>query len=130
MILDSTSNEIHIVNAGHMRPLLRRADGTVIEVGDKESGLPLGVAADYEYQTCRLLFAPGDLMIVYSDGVSDAMNGDGARFGVEGLRDRLAGAVSSASKFGEQVMDELQSFVGTHPQTDDICLLGVSRDGP
>lgn len=127
MVLDPQSHEVTLVNAGHMRPLLRRIDGTVQEIGNEESGLPLGVDPTSVYRECKFTMQPGDLLVLYSDGVTDAVNEEEKRFGVEGLRARLAADSGTASEFGERIIDNLQNYIGDQQQVDDICLLAISR---
>lgn len=128
MVLDPQTHEITLVNAGHMRPLLRRDDGTVEDVGNNESGLPLGVDPSTAYRECKFTIQPGELLVLYSDGVTDAVNEHETRFGVDGLRARLAADSGTATEFGERIIDELQNYIGDQQQVDDICLLAISRN--
>lgn len=127
--LDYSTHEITLVNAGHMPPLLRKAGGTIEEVGRTESGLPVGVEPTYEYQDVRFAMGPGEVLVLYSDGVTDAQNGDGQRYQEKRLRASLAQASGDASSVGEQIMNDIHAFVGDAQQVDDICLLCISRSG-
>ena len=90
-VLDRSKHEVSIVNAGHMAPLLRHASGQVEEIGEDEAGFPLGIDADMVYrQSCRPL-APGESLTMFTDGISEAMNDAGELYGIQRLREQLAG---------------------------------------
>ncbi len=73
-VLDIAKHEVCLVNGGHMAPFLRHPDGSVEEVGEEQSGVPLGVSADYEYQQYTFTLAAGDSLTLFTDGFSEAMN--------------------------------------------------------
>ena len=73
-LLDVETHTLRFVNAGHPLPLIRRADGTLEEVGREYSGLPLAIDGESVYTTFKTTLGPGDYVVLYSDGVSDAMN--------------------------------------------------------
>lgn len=127
LVLDPTTHEIQMVNAGHMRPILRKADGGVSEIGSELSGLPLGVAADHEHQECRFTLDLGEILVLYSDGVSDALNDQGKTLTVAGLHTLVGGPADSVTAFGQRLIDALHAFVGRQGQTDDICFLSIGR---
>ena len=61
-------------SAGHPPVLIRRADGKVEEVGEEIAGFPLGIMPDSDYQQTEVRLNPGDVVVIYSDGVTDARN--------------------------------------------------------
>ena len=126
-IVDPQRHSVQIVNAGHMRPILRNLEGTLRELGNDETGLPLGVLPDYAYQVFELNLEVGDLVVMYSDGVSDALSEDGEQFGIHGLHNSLRQHADVAAEYGQNTIDALQAFVKTQTQTDDICLLCLQR---
>ena len=73
----------HLALAGHPRPLHRDADGTVSEVG--EAGRPLGISADVVYEEVTVELCRGSLLVLYTDGVTEARNDAGRQFGEAGL---------------------------------------------
>src|SRR5271157_6499480 len=85
-MLDITSHRLQLVNAGHPCPLIRRHDGRIELFGKEQSGLPLAIQGDWEYETAETTLEPGDLVILYTDGVTDAFNPQNERFGDAGLR--------------------------------------------
>ncbi len=128
-VLDAEKNELRVTNAGHMHPLRRSADGAVVELGGEESGLPLGVMAESEYHEVCFSIEPGDLLMLYSDGVSDSQNAQEQTLNISGVIDHLQHASQQdAMRFGTSMVDRIGQFVGQQPQMDDICLVCLSRD--
>ncbi len=104
LVLDPQTHQLTIVNAGHMPPLCRRADGTVEELGAAVSGIPLGIVSGYEYKETAISLGPGESLTMYTDGVSDAMDADGKYYQSHRIRghvqsrwSRRPGAGASAS---------------------------------
>jgi serine phosphatase RsbU (regulator of sigma subunit) len=126
-ILDITTHRLRVVNAGHPYPLIRRHDGTVEPFGKGESGLPLAIQGDWEYRTCATTLEPGDMVILYTDGVTDALNAHGTGFGEPALRKILAKTSASPSATGDLLIKEVQSHVAGHTQFDDITMVAFGR---
>lgn len=127
-VLDTVSNELTIVNAGHMPPLLRRASGEVIEIGEEEAGLPLGVASDYEYESFKVQVNPGDFLSIFTDGISEAMNTSNDLYGLDRLRKIIGTPAITVDLLGHHILDDVRTFVGGRPQSDDMCLACFGRD--
>jgi sigma-B regulation protein RsbU (phosphoserine phosphatase) len=83
-------------SAGHPLPLIRRADGRIEELGADGNGFPLGIMPDAEYRHVSLELRPGDAVLIFSDGVTDALNARGERYG-SAEDSRLRGCLSGAS---------------------------------
>ncbi len=127
VVLDRSKHQVSIVNAGHMAPLLRQASGHVEEIGEDEAGFPLGIDAETVYrQSCRPL-APGESLTMYTDGISEAMNDAGELYGIQRLREQLAGQQAQVSGVGRVVLDDVRRFVGGRAQNDDMCLVSFGR---
>jgi serine phosphatase RsbU (regulator of sigma subunit)/pSer/pThr/pTyr-binding forkhead associated (FHA) protein len=126
-VLDPTTHEVSVVNAGHMPPLLRRASGDVEPVGESVSGLPLGVASGIQYEQATLSLAPGELMTTYTDGISEAMNVAQQFYGTERLEARLRDRVDGVKELGQRILDDVQRFVGSQAQNDDMCVTCFGR---
>ena len=73
-----------------MPPLLRHSQGKVEPIGADETGLPLGVDADFEYEQHTRQLEPGDFLALFTDGISEAMNASGELYGLDRLRKQLA----------------------------------------
>jgi serine phosphatase RsbU (regulator of sigma subunit) len=126
-VLDRSRHEVTIVNAGHMPPLLRHSGGQVESVGDAEAGWLLGIDADYSYQQCSRQLAVGDSLTMFTDGISEAMNGRGELYGLERLRAQIATEGASVAGVGRQLLDDVRRFVGGQAQSDDMCLVSFGR---
>jgi len=122
--IDGRSGACRIVNAGHNEALLMRADGSVEVYNATGMALGLFPGATYTEQTFGL--GSGDLLAVYSDGVSEAWNLAEEEFGMDRLTRCLAGVRhDSAGAIVEAVFADLDAFVGAAPQHDDITFLAL-----
>jgi phosphoserine phosphatase RsbU/P len=113
-------------SAGHPLPLIRRADGRIEELGVDDAGYPLGIEADAVYRQVSLNLEPGDVVVIYSDGVTDAQNARGDRYdSTESprLRERLSRAGDSPKAIGQSIVRHLADFSAGHAQFDDITLI-------
>lgn len=127
-LIDMVRHELTIANAGHMAPFLRRADGRVELVGGAMSGVPLGVSTDYAYGELTVPLAPGDCLVLFTDGFSDAMNLNNEWYGVDRLEVQMLESVADVRELGQRVLDDVKRFVGKRPQSDDMCLLCFGRN--
>ncbi|HPM82378.1 MAG TPA: PP2C family protein-serine/threonine phosphatase, partial [Candidatus Anammoximicrobium sp.] len=127
-VLDLSSHRLSIVNAGHLRPLLRRADGSVLEIGDAEAGLPLGVVPLQSYKQAQIEMGIGDALVLISDGITEAQDASGRQYGQLRLLNQITASFSdTAADLGRRIIDDVDRFVGDRPQSDDRCLLCVKR---
>jgi len=126
-VLNPKSGELIMINAGHMAPLLRRRGGTVEEIGEDAAGLPLGVATGYEYQAYRHVLEPGDVVTMFTDGFSEAMNGERELYGLQRLKDQISAPAGNMADFGRQILDDVRDFVNGVDQSDDMCLVCFGR---
>ena len=114
-------------SGGHDAPLLVRADGSS-ELLSLTGGIALGVLPGFEYQQTTYQLEPGDTIVLYTDGVTEAMNHDSQLFGIAGLQQYFTSAPpSDAESTGMQVMQAVASFAGDAPQSDDITCLTLRR---
>ncbi len=127
LLLDPNTHEIQVVNAGHWCPLIRRRDGTVEFVGESETGLPLGVDCDSSFAAALTYLNAGESLVLFTDGILDAVNQAGSFYGFDRLGARLAGDPETAPQLGRHIVDDVHRFAGNYPQFDDICLLCLSR---
>jgi sigma-B regulation protein RsbU (phosphoserine phosphatase) len=111
------------INAGHNQPLLRRTSGLIerLDMG----GLPFGIKTDAVYEAGAVTLENGDWLVVFTDGVVEAVNDANTEYGEERLISVLhAGAGTSPANMLSRTMADLDLFVGNTPQHDDItCLL-------
>jgi len=123
-ILDTRTGRVRYANAGHNPPYLVRA-GKVTPLSDL-SGMALGVCADETYQTFEMVLAPGEGLLIYSDGVTEAMDVEGRLFSEERLEAVLEQTgLTPASSAVEQVVEEVERFCQGAGQSDDMTLLAL-----
>lgn len=126
--LDTSSGVIEYANAGHTPPLVVRSNA-VDEL--TETDLLLGVVRNVEYMNRTLQLAPGDSLVLFTDGLSEAEN----RAGEELIASRFAQRLSplhgaSADEVTRTIDDVVQEHIGDTPLTDDVTLIVVSRSMP
>jgi sigma-B regulation protein RsbU (phosphoserine phosphatase) len=111
------------INAGHNNPILRRSSGSIERLG--VGGLPLGIQPEAKYESASVTLAPGDWLIIFTDGLVEAVNARDEDFDEPRLLSALeAGASSSPKELLDRLMRDLDAFVGSTPQHDDVtCLL-------
>jgi serine phosphatase RsbU (regulator of sigma subunit) len=124
---DPVSRTLTYINAGHNSPILRRQSGAIerLEAG----GIPLGILDGSAYQTGTIVFAPNDWLVIFTDGVVEAVNDHDEEYGETRLLSVLnAGVSNTPARLLSRIMVDLDFFVGTTPQHDDItCLLVAGR---
>jgi phosphoserine phosphatase RsbU/P len=120
---DPASRALTYINAGHNAPMLRRSSGVIerLSVG----GLPLGMWADKSYEAGKLILESGDWLVIFTDGVVEAVNGGDEEYGEERVLNLLQmGATATPEELLRRMMSDLDAFVGPTPQHDDItCML-------
>jgi phosphoserine phosphatase RsbU/P len=120
---DPIRRTVDYINAGHNNPILRRASGQIerLDVG----GLPFGILPDAKYESATVTLAPGDWLIIFTDGVVEAENFRQEEFGeVRLLAGIEAGKSTEPDDLLKRLMFELDLFVGNTPQHDDVtCML-------
>jgi len=127
-VIDPSDHSMTIVSAGHMAPLLRRPDGSVVAVGEEQTGIPLGVDEDYPYEKHKMTLNAGESMLLFTDGISEAMNSNDELYSIERLTKEISAAPAGAAELGRYVLDRVRQFVGQRSASDDICLLCLGRD--
>jgi sigma-B regulation protein RsbU (phosphoserine phosphatase) len=112
------------VNAGHNPPLLVR-DNSVQELC-RSRGIALGVVPDVSIAATTLGLLHGDILVLYTDGVTEAFNGENEAFGEERLKEFvLANRAKPAAAVLEALVAEIRRFAGGAAQSDDITLVVV-----
>ena len=114
-------------NGGHCVPLLVHVDGSTTELPGT-GGIALGLATDLDYTQKEAVLEPGETLIMYSDGVSDASNAQGEEFGTERLKGLFGGNTpTSAQEANATVLKAVTAFAGDQAQSDDITCLALHR---
>src|SRR6267142_6607506 len=124
--LDPKSGALAFLNAGHNPPLIIHAGGTMEQLA--AGGLPLGIMPDADYREGRTQLRFGDVLVVYSDGVSEAVNPNGEEFGPTRLYEVVARNLdASAGGIRDRIESALTKFCQGTPAADDITLVIVKR---
>lgn len=127
-MIDPSRHWLTLVNAGHMAPMLRNAAGEVTEIGAAKGGLPVGVVEDYEFETYERKLEPGDILTLFTDGFSEAMNADHELYGLERMAHVIADSAVKPAEVGQHLVSDVREFAGGYPQSDDMCLVCLGRD--
>ena len=127
VVYDPATGQLTYANGGHNPPLVVHADGSS-DILPLTDGIALGLVPGIEYRQNTVALAPGDTAVLYTDGVTEAMNGEGEFFGTERLQATFASAPpTDAREANETVFRAVHSFVGDTPQSDDITCLALYR---
>lgn len=130
-ILDLHNGEISCSDGGHELPFALRRDGRTEMIAKKKGGLVLGFMDDAVYRDDVIRLLPGEALVIYTDGVTEAMNGEHELFKEARLADTLAAVLpaSPPRTIIEDVLTAVSAFVSGHPQSDDITLLALRWHG-
>ncbi len=124
-VLDNKQNTLQFVNAGHNPPYLIHTDGSMEQLG--ASGIMIGA---FEFDGWEIESRPmkiGDLLFIFTDGVTEAENDDGL-FGDERTQNLVVKYRNESSHhLTEKVLDEINDYLGTCPQSDDITIISIKR---
>ncbi len=123
-VLDPTTGELDYANAGHPFPLLRRATGSIEELG--EGALPLGLNRSGTFPTGRTTLAPEDLLVLYSDGIPEAEGGSGETFGFSRLEALLVDA-ATPQRVHDRILRAVERHLGDRALADDLTLVVLDR---
>lgn len=134
-VLDPKSHSLTVINAGHMSP--RKYCAATGELSDVIStdatGLPLGIMPEFEYECVSFRLEPGDIITIFTDGVTDAMSPTGELFGIEGVDkcltggDDATGTPLTPKRAGEKIISAVRRHANGRPQNDDIALIVFGR---
>ncbi|MCP1714786.1 sigma-B regulation protein RsbU (phosphoserine phosphatase) [Methanocalculus alkaliphilus] len=129
-ILDANNNTLTYVNAGHNPPVFIRGDDATITLL-RADGIALGVIEEIALETVTIPLTPGDLLVLYTDGVTEAENAAEELYGeerLEALMTEIRGR--GASEIIDAIIDDIKEYAGEAPQSDDITLLVLkAKDG-
>ncbi len=135
LVLDPVSNQVVVVNAGHMSPKLFAASkGTLTDmIAEEVIGPAIGFVPGIQYESVTINLEPGDVVSVYTDGVTEAMNQSGSLFGADNVdknlipEDALPPEGNMPKRFGERLVSAVRKHAGGHPQNDDIAVVCFGR---
>jgi sigma-B regulation protein RsbU (phosphoserine phosphatase) len=125
-VLDAPTRKLTLTSAGHTPVIIRHADGQAEEVGQGVSGLPLGVMEDSVYEETEVQLNPGDVVVIYSDGVTDARSPGDELYDSQSnhrLLKRVAQSAGGPADVGRAILQDIREFSAGHSQADDITLV-------
>ena len=126
-VYDLTTGQVDYTNAGHNPPYILHADGSV-EMLKNDCNLVLGAVEDMKYNSQSLQLNPGDALVMYTDGVTEAENKAHDQFGESRLETELAALQGADSKqIVQTVLAKVREFAAGAPQSDDITQLVIRR---
>ena len=129
-VVDLATSDVEFVNAGHNPPLVKRADGTVSYLTEK-SGPPLAALGGISYRRKEMKLGVGDGLVLYTDGVTEAVNHHCDLYGESRLQETLKGlaGASDAEAVLRGVIDDVYAFSDGAEQADDITMLAFKLKG-
>lgn len=127
IVIEPVQHTLTIVNAGHLTPLLRKANGEVRAIGKEQSGLPLGILGDSTYNEFTVPIEAGDLMVTFTDGITEAMNDNDKIYGRQRLEAVLKEPLSRIDDVIKRIVTDVEEFDPQGNSRDDICLVGFGR---
>jgi len=129
-VLDTGNGMVKYVSAGHEPPLVRRVDGSVAPL-QAESGAAIGIDDPVEYRLAQGFIAPGDTLLLYTDGVTEAETGDHTQFGADRLIKLLAeGDAHDPSALVQRIVDSVGARSADFHASDDVTVLAVCFSPP
>jgi sigma-B regulation protein RsbU (phosphoserine phosphatase) len=126
-VLDPASGRLCYINGGHEPPLLIGPHGIKAEL--ETTGPAVGFMPNSHFQQQEIGFSPGDVLIAYTDGITEARNSNREMFGEARLMHLLNQPVVSAISLMESVEDSIRAHMGEQTPSDDITMLAVQRLG-
>ncbi len=126
-IWDPATSEIVYASAGHNPPLLIRADGLTEELTAR--GIALGVIDTVKLEEKRVTLGPGEIMVAYTDGVTEALRSDDTEFGTVGLQSTASSSRQhNTEEITNRIVSAIDTFTAGEPQSDDMTLIVLKRD--
>lgn len=130
-VLELSSGELIYCNAGHNAPIIIKGSTAVVEQLPVVANIPVGVLSGYEYQSQATHIEHGDMLFLYTDGLTEAENATHAQYGEQRMLDVLS---SSTGKRPRELVDNIKQsvseFVGEAEQSDDLTMLAIRYQVP
>ncbi|MBB03291.1 MAG: SpoIIE family protein phosphatase [Rubinisphaera brasiliensis] len=123
-VMEPGSQELTLVNAGHLPPLMHDANGSRYLEGDY-SGLPLGIGGDSEYSEHRIAMTSDSHMLFYTDGITETSDSMDVLYGRDHLLKAVPEAPFSAKSLIETVLEDTDRFSAGDSQQDDRCMVAI-----
>ncbi|QDT99084.1 SpoIIE family protein phosphatase [Gimesia aquarii] len=128
VILDTRNHRLSLVNAGHMSPMILKPDGIIDEFPEESIGVPIGVMEGFPYEVVERDLAPGEIVVLFTDGVDEAMNPEGELYTLDRMRDFIkANRDKNAAELGQALLADVRRHANGRPQNDDITIMTFGR---
>ena len=122
-VYDPSTRVLTFSNGGHNPPLVVHPDGSSEEL-ELTGGLALGAIPGFEYGQASVRLSPGDLVVFFTDGVTEAINVSNEEFGLESVQDLFrAPPTPTAREAAEMILQAVKDFAGEAPQFDDLTCM-------
>jgi sigma-B regulation protein RsbU (phosphoserine phosphatase) len=121
-LFDAEDKSLHYTNAGHNHPIVLdpQGDHTLLDVG----GIVLGAVPQFPYEEGKIELKPGQILILYSDGITETVNEEDEQYGEERLMQIVRDNIHlSAAELSESILDAVRAFASTAPRQDDMTLV-------
>lgn len=131
IVIDPMTHDVAVVSAGHMAPVVRRKDGQIEEPGEHHGGFPLGLMDDAEYDIVTTRIEPGEVFVLYTDGINESCNQQvpPVQYGTDRLRKFVAKCPAVPGQLGPLLVADVRTNMGAGAvQEDDMCLVCVGRE--
>jgi sigma-B regulation protein RsbU (phosphoserine phosphatase) len=122
LALDARTGAITICNAGHLPPVIKKADGSVVRLA-AAGGAPLGIMPGLQFARETAALGPGDTVVLYTDGIIEAMNAREELYGFDRFEALLRGGPPEPEQLTNAVIADVNRFTGLSPQHDDMTLV-------
>ncbi len=126
-VLDPGRHELTLVDAGHPPAYLCHAGKVIEAIDESNTRLPLGVQEDADYVQVSHPLDSGDRLVLYTDGISEAMNEKNELYGFPRLFQQVAVSGPDVAAHGRNILGSVKQFVGKRSQSDDMCLVCLGR---
>ncbi|HEY7956998.1 MAG TPA: SpoIIE family protein phosphatase [Polyangia bacterium] len=127
--LEVKTHKILLANAGHLPPFIRRAKEGVLTRLDGGAGTAIGIFDDAEYESTAFTLAPGDTLLLCTDGVLEAASPSGEQFGFDRLEASLKAGSSKTHELAARLLRDVRVHVGEAAQSDDLTLIACGISG-
>jgi serine phosphatase RsbU (regulator of sigma subunit) len=127
-ILDPATGEFIYSNAGHNPPFLIKVDSGGNYCPLRRTGIALGIDTDSTWDQEIVKINPGDVLLLYTDGIPDAQNSEGGFFDERFIETASLNPDHTAYQLENLILEEIQTFIGNAPQLDDITLMILRRE--
>jgi sigma-B regulation protein RsbU (phosphoserine phosphatase) len=127
-MVDTRTHEVVLANAGHASPIIRRANGLVERFDQEVAGPAIGIMEDYPYEAETRKLELGDMIVITTDGVEEALNPEGDLYGTERVLELVKTGPAEAEALGKLLLADVRRHAGGRPQSDDITIMAFGRN--